>query len=301
MGRIFSVIVWLVMGVFAFFAIQNHLHPQLQYNDGMSRLTHPFDTRVRYRIGSVDSRFGVSPAEVKALSHEAVQIWHDGTGEEWFVYDDEARLIINLIYDERQAESDARKTLQNDINNMVQSHNQHSKELETARDKLGEEFSTLQSELAVWQANYNDVVRRLQGINSPVDHDRLTAQHNALLAQKRTLEQKIATYERNQTHFNNSVNHFNQKTDHMNTAIETANRRFTARQFHKGIFNGKQIDIYEFSSIDDLRLTLAHELGHALGIDHNDDPTALMYPYAKQQDLTDFKLKPADVELLKNR
>lgn len=301
MRRTFSVIVWVLLGVFAFFAIQNHFHPQLRYNDGMSRLAHPFDTRVRYRIGSVDSRFGISPSEVKALSHEAVNIWHDGTGEEWFVYDDDARLVINLIYDERQAESDARKTLQDNINTMVQSHHQHSKELQTTRDKLDEEFGRLHSELAVWQANYHEVARRLNSTNSPTEHDRLLAQHRDLLAQKQALEQKITTYERNQANFNHSVNHFNQKTDHMNSAIETANRRFTARQFHKGVFNGKQIDIYEFSSIDDLRLTLAHELGHALGIDHNDDPTALMYPYAKQQDLTNFKLKPADIELLNNR
>ncbi len=30
--------------------------------------------------------------------------------------------------------------------------------------------------------------------------------------------------------------------------------------FKKGIYNGKQIVIYEFKSIDDLRLTIAHEV-----------------------------------------
>ncbi len=67
------------------------------------------------------------------------------------------------------------------------------------------------------------------------------------------------------------MNAYNQKVDELNRldqghnrAIDQFNQRFQPRLFDKGLFNGREIHIYEFESKEDLRLTLAHELGHAL-------------------------------------
>lgn len=64
---------------------------------------------------------------------------------------------------------------------------------------------------------------------------------------------------------------------------------------------GDKIQIYQFDAKDDLRLTLAHELGHALGLYHHNDPEALMYPVLGEQNLQDFKLRSADKTLLYTR
>ncbi len=53
-------------------------HPQLRYNSLADRLTHPFDTRLRFRIDQVDSGFGLSKDQVIQLSKEAIEIWHQG-------------------------------------------------------------------------------------------------------------------------------------------------------------------------------------------------------------------------------
>lgn len=45
-------------------------------------------------------------------------------------------------------------------------------------------------------------------------------------------------------------------------------------------------------------MTLAHELGHALGLKHTTDPKSLMYPYLKEQDIHNFKLTDSDLDLL---
>ena len=94
------------------------------------------------------------------------------------------------------------------------------------------------------------------------------------------------------------IDELNALDQQLNASVKQYKQRFQPHLFHKGLFNGKQILIYEFESEDDLRLTLAHELGHALGLQHTDDPHALMHPVMKDQDIAHFRLTQADRDLL---
>lgn len=284
-----------------FFAHQTHTEPQVRYNSLIHRLTHPTDLRVRYRIGEVDVRFGLSRAEVQKLTEEAASIWHDGTGREWFVYDDEARVSINLIYDERQMETQTRQKIKDELDDIQARHQRNSDNIELRRQQLNNEFQNLQAELTAWQQEYNRVVHALNHTHNNQERQQLLQKEHELLTQQTSLNNKVANYELSQSQFNQAVDNLNAEADNLNHRIQHANTRLSPREFDKGQFDGYKIDIYEFRSIDDLRLVLAHELGHALNIGHNDDPTALMYPYAHEQELEDFKLKPADIELLNNR
>ncbi len=290
-----------LMMVLGFFAHQTHTEPQVRHNSLAHRLIHPTDLRVRYRIGQVDERFGLSRDEVVLLAHEAAMIWQEGTNRQWFVYDDDAKLTINLIYDERQIETNTRQKIQHELGEMQSRHQRNSQQLEVQRQQLTHEFSELQQALNVWQQEYDHTMYLLQRTDDNHQRQQLLQKEHELLTRQQQLNAKIERYRASQQAFNAAVDNINHEVGYMNEVIDHANIRLTPREFHKGQFDGTKIEVYEFKSKEELRLVLAHEMGHALSIGHHDDPTALMYPYANEQALEDFKLKQADINLLDNR
>lgn len=58
---------------------------------------------INYRIGQLDTRFGLSLDEAKVAVTKAAEVWESATGQNLFTYDDEADFSVNFIYDERQA------------------------------------------------------------------------------------------------------------------------------------------------------------------------------------------------------
>lgn len=301
---------WILLGLIiftAYFAIQRMMHPQLNHNSVIDRLSHPLDTRLRYRIGEVDPRFNLSQSQVQNLAQQAAEIWHVGTLKNLFVYDPNAKLTINLIYDERQAESNARSQEMKILENTQQyTHSEKQKiqqiqtELDMANHQLDMQRTNYQSKVD----QYNQLVNSINQAQQNLDVNtrfQLDQQKDQLLVEQAQLKQQLDNYNQKVYELNQQVEQLNSVNQQFNQSVDRFNHRFQPRQFDKGVFDGRSINIYEFTSNDDLRVTIAHELGHALGLLHNNDPKALMYPMMKEQDLQNFKLTTADLAMLNSR
>ena len=263
------------------------------------RITHPFDTRLRYRIAEVDPRFKLSPEQVQSISQQAAQIWKEGTGQDYFVYDPNAQLEIHLIYDQRQSDSEQSREHLSQLESNQQTWVDKKKRLDQVEQDL------------LWSKQLLD--QKKQQLDQQIqqfNQEQQFAQQNPdqFRQRKETLQQnvqilqlEISQYNQKIAQLNGQIGELNALDQQLDASVQQYKQRFQPHMFHKGLFNGKQILIYEFESEADLRLTLAHELGHALGLAHNDDPKALMYPIMKDQDLLHFQLTPTDRELLLNR
>lgn len=298
------ILLFILTIIMIFFSLQRIYQPQLTYNSFSQRVQHPFDTRVRYRIGQIDPRFNISEQTLTTLTQQAADIWQTGTGEQHFQYDPNAQLSINLIFDQRQATFNAQ---QNQLNHLQQSKTQNDiykqkiAELEQQLSQSAQHITLAKQNYQSQLDHHNQQVARYNQSSPQQRQDKqdLLQQQQYLNQQQQALQQQIDHFNLQVAQMNQQVDQFNQLNHQFNAAVDQFQTRFKPYQFDKGVFNGREINIYEFQNHDDLRLTLAHELGHALGLQHNQDPTALMYPILEQQNFQNFHLTTADLNLLK--
>ena len=281
---------------------QTRQHTQLKFNSLTDRITHPLDTRLRYRIAEVDPRWKLSVEQVKAISQQATQVWKDGTGKDYFVYDPNAQLTIHLIYDERQYESEQRREHLSRLETNQQQWLNKKKQLDQIEQEVLQNKQILdQKQLQLdQQIQYYNQERQIaqRSPSSSVNAEYFQQRQQHLQQNVEQLQQEIGQYNQKISQLNQQIDELNALDQQLNASVKQYKQRFQPHLFHKGLFNGKQILIYEFESEDDLRLTLAHELGHALGLQHTDDPHALMHPVMKDQDIAHFRLTQADRDLL---
>lgn len=257
--------------------------------------TAPTKQLIQYKIGQVDPKFNISEEELKYLVFEATKIWEDAVDETLFEYNETANLSINLIYDERQKnalyvdelnQTMEKKSVELDqMNQRIENQLNALKARQTEMDRAAEQ---LRNEQMAW--------RRLE-FEGGAELQRIKEQANDLKKKQQKLSGDFDGYHLNVQLYNQKVADYNRYAEQ----ARTFNLNSPARLFHKGIFSGDRIDVYQFSSKNDLKVTLAHEFGHALGMSHHQDPKALMYPTMSEQDIDQFKLQPADLLLFQQR
>ena len=157
------IVLFALLGFLGMIFYQNLQHPQLRLNPLLDRITHPFDQRIRYRIAEVDPRFNLSEVELKQISQQATDIWKQGLGKDYFVYDPDARLSIHLIYDQRQDESLQRRDQLSKLTQNEASISQKNSELKAMQENLARHEIALnmqQRSLQELNQNYNAMIRQ---------------------------------------------------------------------------------------------------------------------------------------------
>ncbi|EPK0470492.1 matrixin family metalloprotease, partial [Acinetobacter baumannii] len=263
-----------------------------------------FNQPLKYRIDYIDPRFELTKEQFIQIGKEAAEIWQKETGKTYFIYDSQAELTINLVLDNQQATKNERKNSINELLKQQEEWREKNKAILLFKQQIDQETSLLNKEKE--NLNYKfeqyqkDVSLFNQGNYGQFTQSSLNKRQAELSQLSLELQTKFSQHSNKIEMLNRQIKQINQQQSLLNQSIEQFNLSTTSgsKTFHKGLFSQNQIQIYGFTSFDDLRLTLAHEFGHALGLKHTDDPKSLMYPLLREQDIHNFKLTNSDLDLL---
>ncbi|KKP57206.1 MAG: Peptidase M10A and M12B matrixin and adamalysin [Candidatus Moranbacteria bacterium GW2011_GWF2_34_56] len=259
------------------------------------------DDTLYYSLGNIDPRFGVSNEFILKSVKEAEGVWEKELNKNVLEFKEGAEFKINFIFDERQEQAIEKNKLDSQLDKLEEIKGGISKEY----DKLELEY---QNELLAYQKNVRDYERRVDEFNEEVEkwnkkggapkdeYEDLEKEQKALEkirtqleAQRRLINAKVADLNELAKRSNVQINNYNEK-------IQTYQDKFgESNEFNQGEYNGTGINIYQFHESTDLKLVLAHELGHALGVGHVENSSSIMYYLMEKQDLENIRLTDEDL------
>ena len=249
---------------------------------GISMLS-PCKEPIGFKVGTFDTRFGLSKEEFIEDITQAGGVWEQAAGKTLFDYDENGPLTVNLIYDDRQAKTEDLGYLALEIENAKQSAENLKTDYEnekTAYDLKGQIFAAsstaFKERYDVYEAKVKDY--NAKGGAPKDEYDQMMLELSSLQAESKELDVMRTDLLADMDSINKKVVRYNEFVVYVNNLIKNSNALGT-QKFTEGRFTPSQnkIDIYQYDDHLKLVRVLAHELGHALGMDHNGNPYSIMY------------------------
>jgi archaellum component FlaC len=263
---------------------------------------HPCDEPIYYSIGTFDDRFGLDKETFKKYLYEASEIWNKNLPQKVFSYKENSNFKVNLVFDRRQEFTDDRQSANqslDEFNKQIGELDNVIKNSKSEYESLENTYQSMVSDLKNQEAEYRKQVEywNSRGGAPKGEYEKLNVEAKNLeilskevndFASKINLKinnLNLILKQRNELakSYNSVVNNYNNKFGH-GLEFNQAEYRFP------GETGEGEINVYQFLDSKSLLLAITHEFGHALGMEHVENPKSIMY-YSSRED-TNSTIKP---------
>ncbi len=260
---------------------------------------------LNWSVGYIDPQFQVSEDDVIHSMNRVVNLWATAVDSLNSRQLEEGGVTVQLVYDDRQERSrtelQLRETLQSKralIDQLKEQHNARMREyVEQSAEYLQLEtvYTGRVDRLNDWILEINEA----GGFSEP--------EWDQLRAARSNLQEMLQIKDDKRDELNTLVDKLNDLTISLNQIIHDRNMLVadynsefsTGDRFVSGTYERRggqsMITVYQFMTLHELELVLAHEFGHALGIDHVSNPQSVMFELmADQSYFTQIELTEED-------
>ena len=262
---------------------------------------------ITYRLGKVDERFNLTREEFRTAVNIAAAMWGKPFYRDLFREDHDGVIEINLLYDYRQEATDRLKKLNYKIDGSRSSYEELKSRLENLKAEYEQKKAGLDSDFNAYNAKVNAFNTETESWNRRGEveqsiHIRLMKEKNELVTLSDNLHRGQEESKALVDTINSIIVVINEIASNNNLdLVDQQNIGNTVgREFCEGFYeykNGKRsITIYQYDNEYRLVRVLAHEFGHALGLNHSKSGEAVMYHLIQSDSLA---LAADDIAALK--
>lgn len=276
----------------------------------------PCAVPLAWRVDRVDGSFGLTTEDARRAVRRAASRWEEAVGRSLFVHRPDIGFPIRLVYDDRQARSRDRREREEELDRIGRRLDDQRRDLEEEVERHERMRARLQERLDDFRrrlGRHNDSVRAWNqrgGAPEPVAEE-MEAAREALEAERAELQERERELDALQRSIQEQSDRYNRDVREHRERIEDAEEAFPAERVESGRYRetveredgrvvsvDREIRIFRFDDRNDLERIVAHELGHALGLEHTDAEGALMSrEYGRQGDAGGAQIRPTDLEL----
>lgn len=262
-----------------------------------------------YRIGEVDAGFNIGKADVKRIMSEVEELWTDAAGKKIIRHSSNGDIGINLVYGDEQQFMVNEKTFADQVEDKKREYESLEREydrLYRRHKRMLDQYHATLDEYESRVERHNSYVEELSGKGSLSDRERqnLATREKQLDEFKRNLDRQLNEVEELRETVKEKADALKTLSEEQSELVAQYNDQFAGRkEFHQGSYTRKNreemINIFQFTTLNNLRLVLAHEVGHALGLDHVANPRSIMFYRMEEQNMADLQFSGEDLEAIR--